>query len=368
MLATLQGKIESGEARVAVIGLGYVGLPVAAMLAKVGFNVTGVDIIQERVDRINRGENPIEGDEPGLAELMAEVVSTGRLSATTAYDQLRDVDIILINVETLVDEQHIPRYHALRWVCQSLGPVLPEGALVIVESTIAPGTIDSLVIPLLSEHSGKTINEGFFVGACPERVMPGKLLKNIRTMSRVCGGSTPETAVCMVSLCRRSPLMTNFLCRRTPSFRSPFQVGWNSTIFKIVAFLQSWYYEHLTRMGLPALDRAIEARRDAARGDPCLAIGIACEAAVSVSCFVSCLTSRQASNNCGKVSSDGPLTFSAFRRKVDSKKSRVLKLYTGNSFSRACSKATSVRDTPAKDVPTNTITSALAIHSSMRRN
>ena len=202
MLAALETKINAKEARIGVIGLGYVGLPVAAMLAQAGFQVTGIDIVAERVASINRGENPIEGDEPGLADMLAAVVETGRLSASTDYDQLRNADIILINVETPVDDQHIPRYHALRSVCRSLGPVLPTGALVIVESTIAPGTIDNLVIPLLAEHSGKQLNNGFYVGVCPERVMPGKLLKNIRSMSRVCGGSTPETSACMVSLYR----------------------------------------------------------------------------------------------------------------------------------------------------------------------
>ena len=202
VLADLDARIRTKEARIGVIGLGYVGLPVAAMLAQAGFAVTGIDILAERVERISRGENPIEGDEPGLAELMAEVVGQGRLGASTDYAQLHDADIVLINVETPVDEQHVPRYHALRAVCRSLGPVLKKGALVIVESTIAPGTIDRLVVPILAESSGGRLNEDFFVGACPERVMPGKLLQNIRSMSRVCGGSTPETAACMVSLYR----------------------------------------------------------------------------------------------------------------------------------------------------------------------
>ena len=201
-LADLDARIRAKEARIGVIGLGYVGLPVAAMLTQAGFTVTGIDILAERIERINQGENPIEGDEPGLAELMAEVVGQGKLGASTDYERLRAADIVLINVETPVDEQHVPRYHALRAVCRDLGPVLKKGALVIVESTIAPGTIDRLVVPLLAESSGGRLNEDFYVGACPERVMPGKLLQNIRTMSRVCGGSTPETAACMVTLYR----------------------------------------------------------------------------------------------------------------------------------------------------------------------
>jgi len=193
---------QNSQARLAVIGLGYVGLPVAAMFAKVGFNVIGVDVKADRIATINAGRNPMEGNEPGLAELLAEVTQSGRLRATTDYADLRDVDIVLIDVETPVDEQNQPRYVALRTACQSLGPVLKAGALIIVESTIAPGTIERVVCPALEEASGKRLNADFFLGACPERVMPGKLLANLRRMSRVCGGSTPETAQAMIALYR----------------------------------------------------------------------------------------------------------------------------------------------------------------------
>ncbi len=201
-LTALQEKIEQKTAVIGVIGLGYVGLPVAAMFAQKGFSVIGVDIKTERVEMINAGQNPIEGDEPGLADLLANVTSTGNLRATADYDTLAQADIVLIDVETPVDESNQPRYHALRAVCDSLGVVLSDGAMVIVESTIAPGTIEGVVRPLLEKSSGKQVNDGFALGACPERVMPGKLLLNLRTMSRVCGGSTEETAVTMTQLYR----------------------------------------------------------------------------------------------------------------------------------------------------------------------
>lgn len=202
MVAELQAKIARREARLAVIGLGYVGLPVACMFAEAGFQVTGVEIRAERVARINAGESPIEGEEPGLAELLARVVASGRLRSTTDYEELRACDVVLIDVETPVDEDHVPRYGALRAACRALGPVLKPGALVVVESTIAPGTIDRVVRPLLEETSGKRSGVDFFVGACPERVMPGKLLSNLRSLSRVCGGETPEVAAAMIALYR----------------------------------------------------------------------------------------------------------------------------------------------------------------------
>lgn len=201
-LKELKLKIENKEAKVAVIGLGYVGLPVAASFAQAGFDTLGVDVLEGRVAKINANESPIEGDEPGLSDLIAEVGASGRMRATTDYALLEDRDVVLIDVQTPVDENNKPRYEALRTCLENLGPVLKTGALVIVESTVSPGTMQNLVNPLLEESSGRALNEGFFLGNCPERVMPGKLLFNLRTLSRVVGGMTPETADVMVALYR----------------------------------------------------------------------------------------------------------------------------------------------------------------------
>ena len=202
-LALLQSRIAEKTAQLAVIGLGYVGLPVACLFAEAGFDVLGVDVQAERVTRINAGVSPIEGDEPGLAALLARVTAARCLRATTDYAALADRDVILLCVETPVDEQHIPRYAALQNALRALGGVLKVGALVIIESTIAPGTMATLVRPLLEETTGRRVNAGFFLGHCPERVMPGKLLANLRGVSRVCGGETPETAQVMLALYRQ---------------------------------------------------------------------------------------------------------------------------------------------------------------------
>ena len=196
----LRRKLEQKKASLAVIGLGYVGLPVAALFAETGFNVLGVELRADRVEKINKGICPIEGEEPGLAGLISKVAATGRLRATTNYDDLKDRDVVLIDVETPVDDQNVPRYEALRAVLKSLGPVMKNGSLIIVESTIAPGTMTEVVLPLLEQHSGKKVDQDFYLGNCPERVMPGKLLKNLKTISRVVGGNTPETAETMIGL------------------------------------------------------------------------------------------------------------------------------------------------------------------------
>src|SRR4030042_243208 len=93
-------KIEHRNALIGVIGLGYVGLPVACMFAQKGFRVIGIEIRIDRVTMINAGHNPIEGEEPGLAEMLAGVIQSGRLRATTEYADLSDADVILIDVET----------------------------------------------------------------------------------------------------------------------------------------------------------------------------------------------------------------------------------------------------------------------------
>jgi UDP-N-acetyl-D-mannosaminuronic acid dehydrogenase len=200
-LLELRNKIEQKKARLAVIGLGYVGLPVAVLFAESSFDVLGIELQPERVNKINAGISPIEGNEPGLAELLAAVIGSGRLRASTDYQKLQTCDVVLIDVETPVDMDHVPRYEALRAALRDLAPVMKAGVLVIVESTISPGTMETVALPLL-EASGKKLNQDFFLGNCPERVMPGKLIKNLRSLSRVVGGGSPETAETMCVLYR----------------------------------------------------------------------------------------------------------------------------------------------------------------------
>jgi UDP-N-acetyl-D-mannosaminuronic acid dehydrogenase len=201
-LSKLREKIEDRTARLAVIGLGYVGLPVAAAFAEAGFEVLGVELDPQKVAKINTGRSPIEGREPGLAELLERAAGSGRLRAVTGYAELAGRDIALICVETPVDDLHRPHYMALRNALEGLGRVMQPGTLVIIESTTSPGTLQKVAGPVLEESSGLKLNEGFFLGNCPERVMPGKLLANLRRVSRVVGGMTAETAETMAALYR----------------------------------------------------------------------------------------------------------------------------------------------------------------------
>ncbi|HHS98091.1 MAG TPA: nucleotide sugar dehydrogenase [Chloroflexi bacterium] len=195
--------IERKSAKIVVLGLGYVGLPVACRFAEVGFRVWGLDRDEEKVRRIGRGECPIEGEEPGLPELVARVMAEKRLTTTTDYAVCRDAQVVLVVVETPVDpETHKPRYEALRGALTSLAAHLSPNTMVIVESTLAPGTMDRLVRPLLEEKSGLRVGEDLYLVHCPERVMPGRLLYNLRHMSRVVGGMPLEAAEVAVALYR----------------------------------------------------------------------------------------------------------------------------------------------------------------------
>lgn len=196
-------RLTTRNATIAVVGLGYVGLPVACAFATKGFQVIGLDVVEEKVTRVNEGRSPFEGQEPGLDDLLTSAIRLGQLWATTDYSQCRSAQVVLIAVETPVDrESRQPRYAALRSALGMLGPHLQEGALVVVESTVAPRTMQDVVLPLLERTSGRPAGRGFHLAHCPERLTPRKLLRNLKTMPRVVGGATPEAAALAMTLYR----------------------------------------------------------------------------------------------------------------------------------------------------------------------
>jgi UDP-N-acetyl-D-mannosaminuronic acid dehydrogenase len=183
------------KASVAVIGLGHVGLPVACAMAQAGFDVWGVERDPAKREQIAEGISPITGDEPGLAPLLQEVIERGALRVAGDPSECGQIDVFLVAVETPVDPvSRDPTYEALKGALSALGAHLKRGALVIVESTIAPGTMEHLVRPTLETTSGLSAERDFYLAYCPERVMPGKLLANLSSCNRVIGGVTPQAA------------------------------------------------------------------------------------------------------------------------------------------------------------------------------
>ncbi len=200
-LDLLAQKIHDKQTIIAIVGLGYVGLPVAVSFSKVGFKVLGIDVKPDRVEKIQRGINPIEGKEPGLDALLSETIKSAHFSATTDYSAIAEADIITVNVETPTDINNIPRYTALKSATHSIAQNMKDGALVIIESTVAPGTCNQVVKPILETYAGQR-SITYHLGTCPERVMPGRLLANLQDLSRVCGSDNPVVAEVMVLLYR----------------------------------------------------------------------------------------------------------------------------------------------------------------------
>ncbi|MHA2139816.1 MAG: nucleotide sugar dehydrogenase [Candidatus Hodarchaeales archaeon] len=179
--------------KITVFGMGYVGIPCAALLADVpDFHVTGVQRRSKRsgwkIDHINNGKSPFKGEEPGLDELIGRVVEKGKFSVTDDPSVCAEADFILIDVQTPTDDIHYPRYESLEEVSLQISKYMKKGATIVVESTVAPGTTENIVLPILKEGSGLKPCEDFQLAFSYERVMPGKLLEYIINMPRVIGG------------------------------------------------------------------------------------------------------------------------------------------------------------------------------------
>lgn len=174
--------------KVVVVGMGYVGIPVALKFAEVGFDTVGVEVNKSRVNLLNKGIYPIEGKEPQIRELLTKVMKTGRFKASNDFSHCREADAVFICVQTPFNKKKFaPDYSALSSAVKEIATNLKRGALVVVESTIAPGTMGKVVKPIL-EKEGMKAGSDFYLAHCPERVMPGKLLYNLENMNRIVGG------------------------------------------------------------------------------------------------------------------------------------------------------------------------------------
>ncbi len=180
-------KITDKKTKIAVVGIGYVGLPVALLFAKAGYDVVGLDVDEDRVARIMTGENPIKGREPGMDELVKNVVKTKKFIATTDATKLADRDMIMVAVQTPVEEDHSPRYEALRAALKSIARHMKRGAQIVIESTIAPTTMEKVVRPAVEHENGYDLNKDYLLANCPERVMPGRLIYNLTHYDRLVG-------------------------------------------------------------------------------------------------------------------------------------------------------------------------------------
>ncbi len=181
---TLIKKIENHEIVVGVVGLGYVGLPLAVEKAKAGFKTIGFDVQQEKVDLVNQGHNYI-GDV--VDDDLTELVNAGRLSATSDFSFVKDVDFIAICVPTPLDSHQQPDISYVKDSTIAISKHLKPGTMVVLESTTYPGTTEELIKPILEEGSGLTCGEDFYLGFSPERVDPGNKQFKTKNTPKVVG-------------------------------------------------------------------------------------------------------------------------------------------------------------------------------------
>jgi UDP-N-acetyl-D-glucosamine dehydrogenase len=182
----LQEKIKTRTARVGVVGLGYVGLPLALEFANAGFSVTGIDIQKEKVARLNWGDSYIQDVS---SEALSRVVADNRFRATTDFSVIADLDTINIAVPTPLRKTKDPDMSYVVSACQEVAKYIGSGKLVILESTTYPGTTDELVLPML-ERTGLKVGEDFFLCFSPERIDPGNPKYQTSNIPKVVGGIT----------------------------------------------------------------------------------------------------------------------------------------------------------------------------------
>jgi UDP-N-acetyl-D-glucosamine dehydrogenase len=182
----LEDKIRARTARVGIVGLGYVGLPLAVEFAKAGYTVTGIDVSDEKTRSVNAGESYI-GDIPSAT--LAGLVDSGKLRATTDFSAVLELDTINICVPTPLRKTKDPDMSFIVSACQQIAEHFHPGTLVILESTTYPGTTDEVVLPML-EKSGLKVGEDFFLCFSPERVDPGNAKFQTHNIPKVVGGVT----------------------------------------------------------------------------------------------------------------------------------------------------------------------------------
>jgi UDP-N-acetyl-D-glucosamine dehydrogenase len=186
-LDILAEKIANRTARVGIVGLGYVGLPLAVEFAKAGFSVTGIDAVESKVERINAGDSYIQ-DVNG--EDVLSLVEAGKLRATSDFSLVAELDTLNICVPTPLRKTKDPDMSYIVAACQEVAKYFHPGSLVILESTTYPGTTAELVLPILSA-SGSEVGRDFFLCFSPERVDPGNPNYQTRNIPKVVGGVTP---------------------------------------------------------------------------------------------------------------------------------------------------------------------------------
>jgi UDP-N-acetyl-D-glucosamine/UDP-N-acetyl-D-galactosamine dehydrogenase len=186
-------QIDPKKTRIAIIGLGYVGLPLAVEFAK-KFHVTGLDTGERRIDELSKGyDRTLSADSNMLKEVVYNANGTG-LHFTTKIEKVADCNFFIVTVPTPVDKINRPDLTHLHKASETVGTVLKKGDIVIYESTVYPGATEEECVPILEKASGLKFNVDFFAGYSPERINPGDKEHTLTKVLKITSGSTPEVA------------------------------------------------------------------------------------------------------------------------------------------------------------------------------
>jgi UDP-N-acetyl-D-mannosaminuronic acid dehydrogenase len=200
--------------KIGVLGMGYVGIPAAALFAD-AYQFSHVYGFQRdspssgyKIAMLNRGESPLKGDEPGLEDLLKKVVGSGKFACTSDFPKIAELDAVTLSIQTPFANKDdlIPDFSALYEGLRNVGKYLRPGMLVVLESTITPGTTQGPARQMLEEVSGLVAGKDFALAHAPERVMVGRLLRNIREHDRIVGGIDPASTARATEL--YSPVLT----------------------------------------------------------------------------------------------------------------------------------------------------------------
>ena len=184
----LKNKIENREAQIGVIGLGYVGLPLAMEFVRAGFHVTGIDVDQEKVKKLNRGENYIQDIKD---ESVKNAVEMNQLSATSDFSVIQNLDAISICVPTPLNKQKNPDISFINHVMENIKGLIHHDMIVVLESTTYPGTTRELILPEM-ESKGLKVGHDFYLCFSPERIDPGNEKYKTANTPKILGGITPK--------------------------------------------------------------------------------------------------------------------------------------------------------------------------------
>ncbi|TBR40053.1 MULTISPECIES: nucleotide sugar dehydrogenase [Dyella] len=179
--------MDSTATRIGIVGLGYVGLPLAVEFGQ-HFDTVGFDIDRARVDELRSGSDHT------LETSTEQLKAATRLTFTARVDDIRDCNVYIVTVPTPIDEAQRPDLTPLRSACTMLAKLLKQGDIVVFESTVYPGTTEEVCVPLLEAGSGLVFNQDFFCGYSPERINPGDHARRVTDITKLTSGSTPEVA------------------------------------------------------------------------------------------------------------------------------------------------------------------------------